>query len=542
MRFSRDMVIEIIKEYSGSQFIDPDDNRQYSWVALLPDDASKMEEDQLYVCMLSEALKRNASTPGYHYVCIRDRFTNDDEADEIMRGIIVLNENRDVPWLLSLFQDRFLALVNWVQQMQESLMKNPDLQKLLDLSEPILKNFVNVLDASYALLAYTKNYIYEEPITTSLLEKGYHDEETMRHLKEQNRFKLYNESNGLIISKPGIMSRYETVGKLTRIKGVTVAHTVMMCWNTPCSKALIELFGILMYYIDLYFEKKIGLSQGDITIYSTFLHDIIYGDISSPHIIAERAKAVNLPYASNFDVFRIIFEDNSTVLVGRVVKELYELLHDSKIISENYEIIILNVYTAQDIREASKAKIETIRPLLEKYSALCGVSSKFTSLRELKHAYTQAVRAHGFGYKLQSLQNNWNFEEGIWEELLTWKDRRVFCYDDLYLYYIVSTAKTGAFDVIRNTYYDAAIERLIDYDIKQNSNLLQVLYCHLISERRATATGNLLHMHRNNVLYHISKVEEILGISLDDHMVRLNLLLSFYAREITVANKIETEA
>jgi DNA-binding PucR family transcriptional regulator len=42
----------------------------------------------------------------------------------------------------------------------------------------------------------------------------------------------------------------------------------------------------------------------------------------------------------------------------------------------------------------------------------------------------------------------------------------------------------------------------------------------------------MLHMHRNTVLYHISRIEDVLGVSLEDPEVRLKLSLCFKVLEL----------
>ena len=37
----------------------------------------------------------------------------------------------------------------------------------------------------------------------------------------------------------------------------------------------------------------------------------------------------------------------------------------------------------------------------------------------------------------------------------------------------------------------------------------------------------MLYMHRNNVVYRIGRIEEMLGIDLNDHNTRLKLLVSY---------------
>ena len=62
-----------------------------------------------------------------------------------------------------------------------------------------------------------------------------------------------------------------------------------------------------------------------------------------------------------------------------------------------------------------------------------------------------------------------------------------------------------------------------------------ILYTFLQCERRATLASQKLCMHRNTVLYHVGKIEEMLGITLDDPDTRLQLLLGFKMLELKPA-------
>ena len=362
MTYTFNMVCEVLKPYRGTPHISTAQIRRYKWVLLLPEDETEMEKDILYVCRLTEALKRGETAPGYHYLCIRDRFWDADETEDFLSGIIVINENRDVSWLLNLMQHRFLQLAEWETKMQQAVINECSFQKLLDLSEPILNNFTAVLDSTYKLLAYTQNLPNDDPINVELVRKGYHSEETIKIFQSLKRFKVYEEEHGLIISPPGEISRYECVSKWSRYGGVNLMHTVMVCSHTPLSKESAELFNILMKYIDIVFVKEQKQLQTPFKIYSSFLNDILYGELNNPHLIAEQAKRVDIPFTGCFDVYRIVFEDNAIILIGRFVQELSTYLPHSKIISKDYEICVLNIYDGDDAETETAANLEKITP------------------------------------------------------------------------------------------------------------------------------------------------------------------------------------
>ena len=72
---------------------------------------------------------------------------------------------------------------------------------------------------------------------------------------------------------------------------------------------------------------------------------------------------------------------------------------------------------------------------------------------------------------------------------------------------------------------------LLLYDNKHGSNLLDFLHTYLINERNVTETAKELYIHRNTAQYKIHKIEEIIGSTLDDPILRERLLFSYHVLE-----------
>ena len=537
MTFTKNIVLEILRPYRGSQYLDAASTQSYRWIAMLPEVSSEMEPDMFYACLLSEAMKRNVDSPGFTYLSIRDRFTDEEEDAPALQGIVVINENRDVSWLINLVQQRFLQINSWVTDMHSALIDNCDYQRIVDISEPFLNNFVAVLDSSYRLLAHTKGLQAHDPINIALLEKGYHSDKVLKKFRDARRFEVYEQEQGIIVSPPGgPISNYEIVNKLCRYGGEWLLHVTMECSQTPLSLAAVDLFEIFMDSINICFTRQQRTHPTQ--VYSSLLDEMLYGELDDPFIISERAKAADVPFHGYFNAFRIAFKDNSTVLMGRFVQELMTYLPKSKIIANNYEVSVFNTFSSPDVRKQTLSHLKKITPLFEKYGAFCGVSEMFETLPELKNACVQATRAHALGLQLRTLGNFWQFNGDVFEAVTIEGGGDAFYYNDIYIHLMLHLAQSGSFDAFRNTAYNNTLKKLIDYDRDNNTKLVQVLYAHLVSERRATVSGRLLHMHRNNVLYHISRIREITGIDLDDYWVRLKLMLAFHFFELQESNRL----
>ena len=538
MLLPRSIILDTLKHYKGTPHFDKNDNRKYAGVEMLPENPGDMQPDMLYVCGLSDALALNEKQPGLHYVCIRDCLWSEIEDTEVMLGVIVMNENRSLNWLLGLLQRRFRQIDDWVHKMQLALLEGGDYQQLLDLCEPVLGNSVFVLDASYSLLANTKNIRNTDPFITSLLKHGYHTDEMMQRFQKSRYFEMHENATGIIVNKSGAITTYESVSQWCRHGATPLVQTVMLCDQIPRSEGLVDLFSIMMKYIEIYTHAQQKKIDSIPKKYTSLIMDLLYGAALRADSVMQRAKMTNIAFAGNFDAYRIRFKDNSIILVKRVVTELEQLVPEAKIVSKDYEITILNEYPDANVQKGSAENIGRIYPILQKYDAVCGVSAAFTNLTELGSAAVGASVACEIGQNIYELGNFWEFEPGLWEKISGERDPHVFRFgQDVYIYYILHLAQKQEFDVCANTFYNNIFTKLTNYDKQNGGNLLMILYTYLISDRRPSTVSKLLNMHRNNVVYHIGRIEEMLDIDLDDYRVRLNMMLAFYFFELKASSE-----
>ena len=59
------------------------------------------------------------------------------------------------------------------------------------------------------------------------------------------------------------------------------------------------------------------------------------------------------------------------------------------------------------------------------------------------------------------------------------------------------------------------------------TNNLELLFVYLTNERRASDTAQIMHMHRNNVIYRIGKISDMINMDLNESGVRFRLLMAY---------------
>ncbi len=100
-------------------------------------------------------------------------------------------------------------------------------------------------------------------------------------------------------------------------------------------------------------------------------------------------------------------------------------------------------------------------------------------------------------------------------------------FNDHFMPYFFSTVKKEDRAILEHP----ILKKFEAYDKRYGSSLLQTLFMYLTNERRITETANAMNVSRNTVVHRLQRIEELSEGILDDPLVRLRILLSYYLRE-----------
>ncbi len=521
MQISLNIVLDNLQDLQIESHLSGQSDKAFDRIALLPSPGRPLFETYLYVCKMSEAMQCTDRNPGLCYLCLRDRIQDESETEERLSSMMIINENMEIERLFSRVQDVFMQISNWVEDMRLSVIHGKTLQDIMDLSEPILQNFIAVSDSALKLLAYTKNIASDDPVTQALVEKGYHPEETVRRFKQAHRFETWEQTTGYIINNEYDVSQYPLVSKVFKFHNTYFTHAVMTCNNRPITAGLLDEFQLLVDVMALYAERDWTERDACSHIHDSFLIDLLEETLTSERAIEERARFVNIPYNGKFSVFKIFLRESDGFYVGRIGRELSELLPNAKILLYKKQIILLNILKANHVQDQVREASDAIEPFLKQRNICCGASGVFHTLLELKAADIQAGLALQYGEYIHSSGPLCILPRD--EEVRT---HQLFTFEDGLLYHIFGnnhdTCRLWNYSI-----YCQALKTLDQYDEKHGSNNLELLYNYLIYERRPTDTAAVMHMHRNNVVYRVGRIEELLGMDLNDQNTRFKLMISY---------------
>lgn len=522
MYLSLNILVDQLRDMQCELHVELPSTRKFSHSSLLPRDYGQAREEFIYICRLSEALRAAEARPGLTYICLRDRIKDAAETEDRLDGMIVVNENLDMESLFTLIQDAFFRISEWTLSMQDCLIRERPLQDIMTLSEAVIGNTINISDSAFTLLATTTGIDTDDPISTALRQNGYHPESTLQLLGRHRRYEVWEQSRSVFVNDSYTISPYILVNKVFRFRNTYFTHAVMVCDHHPMTPGLLDLFGLLTDILTIYAERnwegKSALSHN----YDSFLSDLLSGALTQKAEIEERAQYIGLNTSGYFGLMKLTVAPGMEPSLGRLGRELSEMVLGAQVLLHDQAIVMLSHFQSETSEpRVSQAHLEQF---LERHHARGGVSNRFAGLEHLREAYRQASLALKYSSQLRG--------KDLLPDLPGQMDVPVLCpYEDRVLHCLLGENPDGE-ALWRGSCYGAALRILYEYDRQHNTNNLQLLRAYLWCERKATETGALLHMHRNNVIYRIGRIEKMIGLDLGSQPARLGLELSFLMLEL----------
>ena len=132
----------------------------------------------------------------------------------------------------------------------------------------------------------------------------------------------------------------------------------------------------------------------------------------------------------------------------------------------------------------------------------CSVSKSFDRITKITTAYQQCQAAY---------------------ELETDQKAQLILYEDYWLSHLFETCSKI---IPLENFCNPVIKQIAAKKQTGAASPLEILTAYLESDRQLTQAAETLHMHRNNVLYHITRLEKEYNLEMDDSDKRLHLQIS----------------
>lgn len=485
------------------------DEREFHDIGLLPAASGKeLQKDKLYISLQPNARLNDVPSDIVVACAGSDSYFSDCQA--LQKTVVVFPEATDMAAVFNSLLDYWGTLADWIHALDCAVAAGSDLQTLMDLSESLFHDPIIVMSKTLQVLACTRHIQVSHPDVAKTLQEGFFPRNMVQGLIENNYLQAAEQFHQIGYHYP---PNYVNCTKIIKVfeENALQVHTVCLYGfseePTPETMHLMKVFCT-------YLQKLITLQKSKTSVCADSLRSCILTDIIDKELSDEAISCMALQSKwpqEQESVLACISFSHYLYPYTQFMINCLQAEGFSPVIMHDQSIIALEQFKPRDVsrweREDSRAQLIH---LLQENGAYCGLSNHYKGLGETRRAYSQAIAAARLGRRLSP-------------------EKRLYEYTDYYAYHILELGRSSADpDVIRNE----KLEELYQYDIEHNSNQIQFLRTLLWNERNITAVAQIMHMHRNSVLYRVTKLQERLGVSFADPNVRLMLQLSLLALDM----------
>jgi sugar diacid utilization regulator len=500
-----------IKNYNPRLYISQTEGITIKYVKLLEENQTLFEPDHLYVCETFNFKKIPPQKGAINILCIKtDDLQYKPDKNSIV-NLIVLNTNMDI---FKTFNEIQSILIKYQEfsiastKLLDALISGKGLEHIVNTGCEILKNPICILDLSFKLIASSKDIKVEDPVWIELLTKGYCSYNFVPKSNVRNFIDVVHKSTSpIFIGKDKF--RIPRIISNIKINDKVVGYVTALECQKPFSRNDIEFIFLLCKVVASEMQKNTSLQNIKGLKYENFIMDLLNGKETDTRIIEERSKFLDLHFKPNLYVLVVNVPQNNFVNIPlhRVRDAIeYMLVGSKSVIYENSVVILISQKNKISDIEHSFSKVIDF---FKKNNIHGGLSRCFHDLANTRKYYEQSLKAVTLGMGLKI-------------------NKFLFYYEDLAIFHLLETCSSKS--DLKNFCHDS-IFSLMKYDKSHNTKYLKCLRFYLSNEKNQLKTSKALNICRSTLVHRIEKIQEIMGVNLNDVKITFHLNLSFIILE-----------
>lgn len=522
MNITLGMLIDRIGEYSPCATRPEYLDKEFRSLRLLPQSPKELKTDAVvYITdkfWLDETRKMLLQFDGSEDLCIIYVRSADSPAMEY--SCVDLYTETELSVVMNSMQELLDMLRSWEDNINMEIIRSGNVQAMLDLCEEIFSFPIAVYDPSLKLMAATKDKTTDDLLFRELVDNQTVTEDMAFRLAELNYIPTYQKAVPVRIFGPDELSDYEKVFLSVEVNGRSCAIMYAPISEKDTTNATIVLLKFLSEKLALALASSTTLEMANRLEYEYLIQDLLSGKEVDEQSVRARAEYLKMPAESHFVLLRVDVPEVDTIPAEYLRMRMRSIHPSAKVMQYQRDILILLSYPKKEkVSERVSESIQALRPVLKKNEITCGVSMYFSSLLDISQAYLQASSAAAIGKRL--LNSHFVQEFSLPAQVV---DPYVFqfgCLTSYYAYY--HCAQNMDYRVL----CVPELMDLIRLTRQAKSNHVRILFAFLTCNCRLTDTASVLFMHRNNIVYHIRRIEEMMQMDFNDYETRLRLMQSF---------------
>lgn len=439
-------------------------------------------------------------------------FLIEDTADFVLplnqnNEIVLFPKDTDIYRLLEECRNllrRRVLLDSKSRQLLECINQTNDIDEIISIIAEQLQNPVIVLDISYKVLGYSKNFEVEDYQWQQNISRGYCSFEYIGAFNRIEGVASSPDSNEPFIIECFTSHFRRYVSKLYLDKR-QVGYLISIESVTPFSQIDPQLFKIISNSLARIIDTRNQLAQNvNNRMYDSVFIDCLEGNFKSRDAFMERIALTGIKMGSYYQLLAVDISSYNNFDPGHeyLRQLIHQLLPQSIMVCYNNNVVVLTEVPSEDSNTVKILK-NNIK-IFNQYKIRVGISDVFTDLFQITIQYQNAVSAMNLSQFITS-------------------ETTFALYDDYKIYnFIYSSLNENNLE----NFIHSKVKRILDYDRVNNTEYFQTMHSYLKNARRLDDTASDLFIHKNTVSYRINKIREIFGIDFDDASMEFNLNFS----------------
>lgn len=399
----------------------------------------------------------------------------------------------------------FKDLDQWGHEMELVIACGEGLQALLDTGKGRICNPVLIWNPAFELLACTdwlpldfepaaeivKNRKFSGKMIKRFIEMGYLDDPGQLIHRE-------------VFYPPNVAGMPFARRVLSNRCGNVFTMVQYFTEGGPTAGEL-ELLNILEGYLEHYI-KIVGAEAVDSSrrIYEPFLVELLEGKCQDEKEIRDRLEYISMAYESDYRLLEIGMAHFTASLGAYVIQACdTEFPFSRQIIFRERIFVVIDLSQRRSGNVFYEEKLEKLGKMLETVKGKCGVSRKFSCLSQMYTARREADEALKFFSYMNYERNYVYFQEIEFYTVLK-------TFGEHHQIPLINLVSPELLEIYREDLCKKNDNiKLLDFYLNHNSNL--------------TDTAKEMNLHRNSIIYRLSRMEERLRVDLSCPETRFRL-------------------
>jgi len=511
-----------LNEFEPQLYINSRKNEMITAIASVEDIPKEYKNNILYMIHASALRHPIEFDSPINLLCICDSEMTDPLTSCMMLNLIVIKHPVNLSFIYERIEHIILTCSDegYVPQKLLDAACSGDLQNIADMACCLLGNPIIIYDLSFKILAFSKNLNPECPIFKKVAQDKQMIEKTMIAFFEVNALDTLREKRAPYFfecsDKPVLPDKTIVMHAPIIISGMLIGYAVVMKGHVEWDESDLILTYKICKIIALEMKNNNFYKNSKGILHEHFLVDMLESSTEKKEFIEARVRALDLKMNHNMHmvVIRLLNQMNLKLQLNSIVKELKNIFENS-VATVYKEHIVLLIHHNHPNQVLSATEQEKLNSYLNSFEMVAGFSICFHDPCHIKRYYQQAMDALDIGLSLG-------------------KSGKIFFFQQLSIYRLFTLSSTST-EVV--DYFHPSIFCLIDYDRENGTEFMKTLYYYIINLKALLKTKDILHIHRNTLVYRIHKIQEIMNINLDESETFFQLYITFKGLEYIECQK-----